>query len=322
MLLPRPNRRAFTLIELLVVIAIIAILAAILFPVFAQARASARAISCVSNVKQGALATLMYAQDYDEAIPLIDNNGSTYYGCCAGGNCQPDWGSPGVDPNEVPAMFFNVIQPYVKNSQVGYCPEIGPTKWAAAIPNPAIAGVPYVAALEQKGIYQGAFSQMAVNMLLTEFGPDSSWAGCATGKGYAAGHSTQASWTRPAELYLLTGDSVWGEGINGDPSPSLGVGNVAVWPDYSNDTQKCTNWGGYPLNFYPGWTWYVHKATARQGHFANAANTQFDQGINSGMANVAMADGHVKAYKRNQIMRCDFNTAGGVWAFTYYDPRY
>jgi prepilin-type N-terminal cleavage/methylation domain-containing protein/prepilin-type processing-associated H-X9-DG protein len=62
-------RRAFTLIELLVVIAIIAILAAILFPVFAQAREKARQTSCVSNEKQLGLAFLMYAQDYDETFP-------------------------------------------------------------------------------------------------------------------------------------------------------------------------------------------------------------------------------------------------------------
>ena len=63
------DRKAFTLIELLVVIAIIAILAAILFPVFAQARAKARQISCLSNLKQIATATMMYTQDYDEAYP-------------------------------------------------------------------------------------------------------------------------------------------------------------------------------------------------------------------------------------------------------------
>jgi len=63
------SRRAFTLIELLVVIAIIAILAAILFPVFAQARARARAISCTSNLKQIGTATSMYVQDYDETYP-------------------------------------------------------------------------------------------------------------------------------------------------------------------------------------------------------------------------------------------------------------
>ena len=63
------TKKAFTLIELLVVIAIIAILAAILFPVFAQARESARTISCLSNEKEISLAILMYVQDYDERYP-------------------------------------------------------------------------------------------------------------------------------------------------------------------------------------------------------------------------------------------------------------
>src|SRR5579872_3013353 len=63
------ERRGFTLIELLVVIAIIAILAAILFPVFAQAREKARQISCLSNLKQNGTAFMMYMQDYDELYP-------------------------------------------------------------------------------------------------------------------------------------------------------------------------------------------------------------------------------------------------------------
>jgi len=64
------RNRAFTLIELLVVIAIIAILAAILFPVFSQARESARVTSCLSNMKQIGLAIRMYTQDYDEVLPM------------------------------------------------------------------------------------------------------------------------------------------------------------------------------------------------------------------------------------------------------------
>ncbi len=67
-------KRAFTLIELLVVIAIIAILAAILFPVFAQAKAAAKKTVCLSNVKQQALAFTMYANDNDDWTPMFKNS--------------------------------------------------------------------------------------------------------------------------------------------------------------------------------------------------------------------------------------------------------
>src|SRR5579871_360531 len=106
--------RGFTLIELLVVIAIIAILAAILFPVFAQAREQARITSCTSNVKEFALACLMYAQDYDEAMMFGE---------------QDTWA---VGP--ATAAQFGVaergpqilLQPYVKNKQIFACPDEGP----------------------------------------------------------------------------------------------------------------------------------------------------------------------------------------------------
>ncbi|MDX1930998.1 MAG: DUF1559 domain-containing protein [Capsulimonadales bacterium] len=97
------SRSAFTLIELLVVIAIIAILAAILFPVFARARAQARKTTCISNLKQLALGTLMYCQDYEEAFP-------------------PRFGSAG-DGN---APWAVTIQPYVRNQQIAGCPEMIP----------------------------------------------------------------------------------------------------------------------------------------------------------------------------------------------------
>jgi prepilin-type N-terminal cleavage/methylation domain-containing protein/prepilin-type processing-associated H-X9-DG protein len=321
----RASYRAFTLIELLVVIAIIAILAAILFPVFAQARASARAITCVSNVKQVALGVLMYAEDYDENIPLIDNNGSTYYGCpatCGGGGCYPDWGVPGTNPNEPNAMFFGVVQPYIKNRQIAYCPEIGTPNWASLIGNPAYTSQPYVAALNAKGIYQDSFSQMAVNELLTEFGPGANWNGCATGAGYTSSGTNLAAWSRPAELYLMTGDSVWGFGVGGDQSPQNGVGNTATWPIYDTTTQNCTNWGGYGVNTSAGWTWYVHRATTRVGYPWNSTYTTFNNGINSGLANIAFADGHVKPMRQPVLEQCSYNAQANVWTYPYWDYRY
>lgn len=98
------NRKGFTLIELLVVIAIIAILAAILFPVFAQAREKARSIQCLSNLKQIGMATRMYSQDCDEVLV------PTYsYANAANGN-ELRW-------------FVDLLQPYVKNAGVFLCPN-------------------------------------------------------------------------------------------------------------------------------------------------------------------------------------------------------
>src|SRR5690242_20736479 len=112
---PTRQRGAFTLIELLVVIAIIAILAAILFPVFAQAREKARQASCQSTLKQLGLATLMYAQDYDEVYPLYQ------YADCAGFTCFQYWfgkrTASGWDKT------LGLLYPYMKNHQVQKCPS-------------------------------------------------------------------------------------------------------------------------------------------------------------------------------------------------------
>jgi prepilin-type processing-associated H-X9-DG protein/prepilin-type N-terminal cleavage/methylation domain-containing protein len=91
-------RRAFTLIDLLVVIAIIALLAAILFPVFAQARDKARGAACLSNLRQIGLSYTMYMQDYDGSLPLTIMSGGT-------------------------ASWLNACQPYIKNRRIFQCPS-------------------------------------------------------------------------------------------------------------------------------------------------------------------------------------------------------
>ena len=107
------RNRGFTLIELLVVIAIIAILAAILFPVFARAREKARQTSCLSNIKQMGLAVIQYVQDYDECYPF------GYRG--TGGEFSPVMNATRAAGAWV--AWFDAIYPYVKNVQVYVCPS-------------------------------------------------------------------------------------------------------------------------------------------------------------------------------------------------------
>jgi len=108
--------RGFTLIELLVVIAIIAILAAILFPVFARAREKARQASCLSNCKQMGLATMMYCQDYDEKFP----GASGAYSAVAHVP-RVVTGTPGALYTSM--VWPDLIYPYVQNAQMFKCPS-------------------------------------------------------------------------------------------------------------------------------------------------------------------------------------------------------
>ena len=118
--------RAFTLIELLVVIAIISLLAAILFPVFAQSREKARQTSCTSNMRQLATAVTMYAQDYDEALPP-----STNYAL----------------PTSDPARIWPVlVQPYLKNDGVFACPSAPDAGFPRGWDERGVAAIGYTSA--------------------------------------------------------------------------------------------------------------------------------------------------------------------------------
>jgi prepilin-type N-terminal cleavage/methylation domain-containing protein/prepilin-type processing-associated H-X9-DG protein len=127
------TKKAFTLIELLVVIAIIAILAAILFPVFAQAKAAAKKTACLSNMKQLGLAQNMYANDYDDHLVYTGDNGGfwAWYPSenCNGTNvvCPLGFMDPGAFQNWGAELY-----PYVKNLGIYLCPTAQ-----------KITGVPY-----------------------------------------------------------------------------------------------------------------------------------------------------------------------------------
>jgi prepilin-type N-terminal cleavage/methylation domain-containing protein/prepilin-type processing-associated H-X9-DG protein len=109
------KRAAFTLIELLVVIAIIAVLAAILFPVFAQAREKARMTGCLSNMRQIGIGVMMYVQDYDETYPNCKSFGRLWTGeYLTRKPTNDDWNR----------YLPELVTPYVKNQDIWFCPTI------------------------------------------------------------------------------------------------------------------------------------------------------------------------------------------------------
>jgi prepilin-type N-terminal cleavage/methylation domain-containing protein/prepilin-type processing-associated H-X9-DG protein len=146
----RTGARAFTLIELLVVIAIIAILAAILFPVFAQAREKARQVSCLSNMRQMGTAFQMYWQDYDYAS-IRD---TTWEPNQNGGWCWNGW-----------------LQPYIKNEQIFMCPSHGIPR------NRSWFSTPYDENLEYRGKSYGisVYGAVVSTAIQPASGPIVSW---------------------------------------------------------------------------------------------------------------------------------------------------
>ena len=162
-----PRRRAsapsakqgFTLIELLVVIAIIAILAAILFPVFAQAREKARATACLSNMKQIGTSVQMYVTDYDEHLYVrYSSTGANRAGATLVGSSNP-------------LKWWNLLMPYIKNNNVFTCPS-DPTPTPSADVTGALT-VPrsYIACASAEGLSLAQLDDPVETMVLTEKWP-------------------------------------------------------------------------------------------------------------------------------------------------------
>ncbi len=208
------KRGGFTLIELLVVIAIIAILAAILFPVFSRAREQARKAACMSNLKNIATAWMMYLQDWDETL--------LPYEC---------WNCNGPDPHDPNRRWAVRLQPYIKNLKIFECPsgstctlqQWGPCGWAWQFPP------------EWKGIRFG----YGYNNLLAGWGiPDPSGGTTGTGR-------PLAQVKRPAEVVAIADSAHKDACCNRITFPNTcGSGWVCSpnlqdrnkWPEYTRHT--------------------------------------------------------------------------------------
>ena len=173
-------RRGFTLIELLVVIAIIAILAAILFPVFGRARENARRASCASNQKQIALGFLQYTQDYDERLPLVSDG--------SGGNGVFDVWNPYTNfghDTVVFSMARSSMQPYLKSTQIWVCPsDSNSSRSRNAYASNGCAFDAARASNRKAGKSLAAFEETSRWMLLAEEASQADAAGTSTDDGY------------------------------------------------------------------------------------------------------------------------------------------
>lgn len=182
-----PGERGFTLIELLTVIGIIAVLAAILFPVFGQAREMARGTACLSNIKNIGAATMMYAQDYDEnLVPWRNCPVQTHDGVTA---CSID--------DQVASLWTSTIQPYLKNSQVLFCPSYSEKETTKAMDqadcdgdgSPGSASAGFLPA-------DTTFSDYGIGFHLTFNGGE-----CDTTGGAPYAHFAGSAWTSEGGVY-------------------------------------------------------------------------------------------------------------------------
>ncbi len=218
---------AFTLIELLVVIAIIAILAAILFPVFAKAREKARQTACLSNMKQIGTGLMMYSQDYDESMV------AAWYGINAG-------------PSNATVQYkwMDALQPYVKNEKVFDCPSAsieGPDrgdykfrtaqKYGSYCTSSAyyLAGDNYTPPGSHNSYPGGEVVDPAYTMTLAQVTSPASTAWISEGDGFA-----EYAWDTPATNPLLKPTPAPPRLYLYAASPTMGVGLTARHMDMVN----------------------------------------------------------------------------------------
>lgn len=283
----------FTLIELLVVIAIIAILAAILFPVFAQAREKARAISCLSNVKQQSLALLMYSQDYDETFALNDMESAT-------------------DVTVYDRSWVHYVQPYMKNLGINLCPDgrniqldetdVAPsqrTEDSGAASNVYPLGGPIVSyAMPSRTRYWLAFTDVGdAAFYPNEYNGRTALYDGIGGYGFA-----------PNSLQTCGGTTFFSQG--GVPSLSQGGIARAAETVLLQESSVYNNGGCYGTLLAP---------RTRHSSTGIALSPVYSgKKIGMGQVNVAFVDGHVKALRGGSLYDIIPDTGGDY--YRYFSP--
>lgn len=257
-------KRGFTLIELLVVIAIIAILAAILFPVFAQAREAARKTSCLSNFKQVALGISMYQQDYDEVMVQSDS----------GGIGLPGWGFGRPD-----YVWPELVQPYIKNWQIFRCPS-DPNANDAALSHDPNTDAPIGPNDPNYHYAWGERADVGLNYVFL-----SPWV--VLPNGYVGSQSTSLAAINQTASTILFIDTIW-DRDSGSGAPK-GGGNWTVEAPCTKDE----NGNSLTPTYFQGYGGWVPNTTGKAPYSWLEWGGAYPR--HNKMINVAFCDGHAKS---------------------------
>ncbi|MGV3615824.1 MAG: prepilin-type N-terminal cleavage/methylation domain-containing protein [Fimbriimonas sp.] len=283
-------KRAFTLIELLVVIAIIAILAAILFPVFAQAKDAAKSTAALNNVKQLGLASIMYAGDYDDAFPLSFSYDAT---------------GQGLD------TWQGQIQSYTKNWAISTHPKLSPP----TAPNVAFKRLQYWGSLPRIEALNTTTTEYSTNNVLSNGRPTASMGLMGVGLpaaylNYRVGgvpSLTQSAVENVSDNVLISEAGSWEYlmAVEGSASPFSFCRNNGVWAD------------GFQA--HPGRTIFGGPAAlknAKDGQNGIESSCRFPDG----MTTYAAADGSAKSQSYRGRLFETVQRSDGTWVFKRFWP--